>query len=363
MRTWASPTLRRSVVALLSVLLIACGIVVGTSTFAHAEDVTWTVRTASNAYGADRTSYSYTIDPGTTVDDALVVANHGETPVELAVYAADGYTTEGGEFNVLVGGETSVAVGAWVHAQTERITVAPGGTAEIPFTIQVPDNATPGDYAGGILTSLVQPEEESGISVDRRLGIRMALRVSGAIAPALAVENPQLSWGGGLNPFAGGDATLTYTLHNTGNAVVSAEQAAFVAGPFGMLRTDATDIAAPPRLLPGESWQVTVPFRDVPPLFWLTGAATVTPFVVDASGSTNGLDPIEVSAGGWAVPWMLLLIIVVLAAAIVTGVLVTRRNRRLARQREDARVQEAVDRALGESGAAERDREEPALTS
>jgi hypothetical protein len=346
MRIPASPTLRRSALALLTVLLLAAGFVVGSASWAHADDVTWTVRTASNALGADRTNYAYTINPGSTVDDAIVVANHGDVAVELAVYAADGYTTDSGEFDVLVGGETSASVGAWVHPGNERITVAAGESVEVPFTIQVPDNATPGDYAGAILTSLVQPDQADGISVDRRLGIRMALRVAGALAPSLAVENAQFTWSGGLNPFAGGDAALTYTLHNTGNTVVSAEQAATVSGPFGWFGTDAAEVVDPPRLLPGETWQVTVPFRDVPAAVWLTGAATVIPVVIDASGSTTALAPVEATAAGWAVPWMLLLILLVIAGVAAAAVLMIRRGRKARRDREDARVQEAVDRAL-----------------
>ncbi|KAA9108239.1 DUF916 domain-containing protein [Microbacterium rhizomatis] len=351
MRTWSPASIRRSAIALLSVFLIAAGFVVGSAGLAHAEDVTWTVRTSSNSLGADRTNYAYSINPGSSVDDAIVIANHGGIAVDLSVYAADGYTTDSGEFDVLVGGATSASIGAWVHPKIDRLTVGPGESVEVPFTVQVPDNATPGDYAGAILTSLVAPDQASGISVDRRLGIRMGLRVGGELAPSLAVENPQLAWDGGLNPFAGGTATLSYTIHNTGNTIVSADQAAAVTGPFGWLRTDAADIAAPPKLLPGESWDVSIPVGEVPPMFWLTGAATVIPVVTDASGSTTALAPVEASAGGWAVPWMLLLIVVLIAAAIVLTLVLVRRSRRRRTEREDARVQEAVERALSEKGA------------
>ncbi|WP_435192906.1 hypothetical protein [Streptomyces sp. NRRL F-5630] len=63
----------------------------------------------------------------------------------------------------------------------------PSGTAEIPFTVTAPGRATPGDYVGGLLTSLKQPDDAEGINGDRRLGIKVRLRVSGALEPALAV--------------------------------------------------------------------------------------------------------------------------------------------------------------------------------
>ncbi|MEK8108949.1 hypothetical protein NKG94_37190 [Micromonospora sp. M12] len=50
-----------------------------------------------------------------------------------------------------------------------------------------------------------------------------------------------------------------------------------VSGPFGLLRVRAGDIAAPPELLPGESWNVTVPVRGVAPAISLAATATLTP--------------------------------------------------------------------------------------
>jgi hypothetical protein len=339
-----SPRIHAAVVALLVVL----GLFLAPAGNARAaeNDVTWTVRTASNQFGADRTSYNYTANPGSTIVDAMVVVNRGDTALELGVYAADGYTTESGQFDLVVGGAKSTAVGAWVEGKTDHITVAPGETLEVPFTLSVPDDATPGDYAGGIVTSLGQPDEKEGINVDRRLGIRIALRVSGEIAPGLAIENMRVDWNAGLNPFAGGDATVSYTIHNTGNAALSAGQAAGVTGPFGWLPTEAGEIDAPPLLLPGESWNVTVPVRDVAATVLLSATATVTPVVKDASGSTTNLGPITASANGWAVPWMLLLLVVALAALVVGALRVLKSRRARQQAREDERVKQAVERAL-----------------
>ena len=82
--------------------------------------------------------------------------------------------------------------------------------------------------------------------MERRLGIRIRLRVGGALAPALTIDSLHVGYHGSWNPFSKGDATVTYTIHNTGNAIQSAQQAVSVAGPFGLLRTNSAAIAAPP---------------------------------------------------------------------------------------------------------------------
>ena len=345
MRT-VSALARTAVVAVLAALSVA-GASAGVASAAD-DDVTWAVRTASNDLGSERTSYAYDVEPGATLDDALVVSNHGDDELRLGVYAADGYTTDSGQFDLLTTDTASTGVGAWVAADQDVVTVGPGATVEVPFTVQVPDDATPGDYAGGIVTTLTQADDAEGINVDRRLGIRIGLRVGGELAPQLTVENLHVDYEGTLAPFGHGDATITYTIHNTGNAILSAQQAATLSGPFGWFTVPVGAIAAPPQLLPGESWDVSVPVDDVTPAIRLATTATVTPVLLDASGSTTALDPVAVSAHGWAVPWALVVLVVVLVLLVVFGARAVRRSRSRRRAAEEARVAEAVAQALQE---------------
>ncbi|MET8283574.1 DUF916 domain-containing protein [Micromonospora sp. NPDC005174] len=337
--------LRTTVLSLLAV--VAAAGVGGGPALAADGNVAWTVRTASNSYGEARSSYSYNVNPGGTVEDAMVVANRGPAPLTLAVYAADGFTTDAGQLDLLTRDKKSVAVGAWVKPSAGSVVIQPGRTAQVPFTVTVPANATPGDHVGGILTTLTQADQAEGINVDRRLGIRITLRVGGELKPNLAVENLHVTYDGPANPLAKGDATVSYTIHNTGNAALSGKQSVSVSGPFGILRARAADIAAPPQLLPGESWDVTVPVRDVTPAVRLAATATVTPLLTDASGSTTALKAVEVTAHGWALPWMFLLVLVLLIAAVVGAYQYRRRARTRRKAGEDARVRDAVAQALG----------------
>ncbi|MTD57949.1 WxL protein peptidoglycan domain-containing protein [Amycolatopsis pithecellobii] len=300
-------------------VLLAIAAFAGTGTVAQAqEDVPWTVGTAANEFGADRDNYRYTVDPGSQLEDGLTVTNHGTTPLELTVYSADAFTTEQGRLDLVAKGAPSTGVGAWVHPAQDRVTVQAGQSTQVPFTVSVPDTATAGDRMGGIVTSLMQGD------VERRVGIRIQLRVGGELKPGLSVEDLGVRYAG--SPFGTGDATLTYTIRNSGNAIVAARQAASVSGPFGSWHADAGPVADSPQLLPGATWKVSVPVHGAVPAVELAGSVTLTPLLTDASGSVAPLPAVEGTAHSVAVPSLLLLLLGV-AIVIAVVVLIIRRRR------------------------------------
>lgn len=310
-------SLPRAAVVLLITALAVAG--VGLRPAAADEGVPWTVHTASNSFGADRQNYRYSVNPGGEVNDAVVVANHGSAPLHLAVYGADGFTTKSGKLDLRTQDAKSTGVGAWVHPSRPTVTIAPGRSVEVPFAVAVPDNATPGDHMGGVITSLTQADE-AGTNVERRLAIRIRLRIGGELTPKLAVEAMHIDYSDHANPFAKGDATLTYTIHNTGDAILAARQVASVSGPSGRFNVAAEPIDDSPELLPGERWKVSVPVRDVTPALRLAATVTLTPLITDASGSIASLDSTENTTHGWAVPWVLFILLCLVAGLAVVAI-------------------------------------------
>lgn len=339
----ASRLIFRTVAATLLAVLGLSSVGAGLASAADSQ-VSWAVRTASNDFGADRENFAYTLDPAGTLKDALVVVNHGKKSLTLAVLAADGFTSDSGQLDLDTPDKKASGVGAWLKAKVGTVTVKPGASADVPFTITVPQNASPGDHVGGIITSLAQDDDSAGINVDRRLAIRVKVRVGGELAPALKVENLHVGYSGSANPFAKGSSTVDYTIHNTGNAILTARQSASVSGPFGSLEAVAGKIPDSPQLLPGESWKVSVPVDGVAPSLRLTGKVKVTALATDAAGTVAPLSPIEASSHGWAVPWSALLLL----AVAITLVVLTVRSRRQAKVREELRVEEGIARALSE---------------
>ena len=105
---------------------------------------------------------------------------------------------------------------ASVRLDRDDVTVPPGESAEVPFASRSP--ATPRPATTWVASS---PP-----TAGQRVEIPIRLRVGGPLKPSLSVEDVAVH-------YSGGDATVTYTVHNTGNAILTARQAVSVSGPFG----------------------------------------------------------------------------------------------------------------------------------
>ena len=294
------------------VLLLAVSVLLGSVAPRAAAAIPWTVKPAANDFGAGRPDYRYTINPGGQVEDGIVVVNRGTTLLHLALHAADGFTTRAGRLDLATKGAKSV--GAWAHPDQDEVTVPPGESVQVPFAITLPSDAVPGDYVGGIVTS----------AAAQRVGILIRLRVGGALKPSLSVERVRMHYANSPNPLGKGDATVTYTIHNTGNAILTARQTVSVSGPFGRWAVRAGTIADSPPLLPGETWNVSAPLRGVTPALRLTATVSLVPLLTDAAGSIAPLATTTASGHGWAIPWSLL---IVLCALVVAGLAFRSRRR------------------------------------
>ena len=276
------------------------------------EPPAWSVSTAANDYGSDRDNFEYTVNAGDTVDDGIVVANPGTETLDVSVYAADAFTTDTGALDVRTQDDAATDVGAWLQPGVDHVSLAPGASADVPFRITVPTDAQAGDHVGGIVTA--RTVTSGGQQVEQRVALRVHLHVAGFFRPGLQVEDLRTSYSG---PAAGtGDATVSYTLHNTGNAILSVRQDIAVGGPFGAFAAHADALDVSPALLPGESWRVSVPVHGVARTGWLQTTVTLTPLFTDPAGSTSELDPVTAGTHAWAMSWLVALVSVVVLGLV-----------------------------------------------
>ncbi|MEU1186085.1 DUF916 domain-containing protein [Streptomyces sp. NPDC005859] len=288
---------------------------------AHAADNgSWSVYPVSSAVAA-RPYFYVSADPGQTIEDKVVVANKTDEPLTFRLYAADAYNTaRDGGFAVKSLGEKMRGVGAWAELPKDRVTVPGRRTVTVPFTVRVPEGAEPGDHPGAIVALDERVEKGDGgvaLGVQRAVGARVYLQVGGPTLPALAVENVKVSHDQPLVPGLGDStATISYTLHNTGNVTLAPRVRLKASGLFGrtLLTRDLTKI--PSQLLPGQRVRLTERWTDAPQLDWTDVRLTASAENTSESASASFV----------SVPW---LVATVGVAGIGIGAwLLIRRRRR-----------------------------------
>lgn len=352
-RPWSRRALRAAVAAAaLGVVapfpLVAVGPPAAATSAALAQStevpVSWSVRPAPMPGIDQRPNFVYEAEPGETIHDALVVENLGSVELVLGVYASDAFNTDEGGIDLLAAGAQASDVGRWVRPEQRAITVPAGGAVEVPFTVQVPEDATSGDHTGGIVTSLTVSEPDvagNQVRIERRLGSRLHVRVDGELVPELSFIAFEIEHRPNANPFAPGSVVARYTVENTGNVRLRATRELRVDGSIGSTRiSEGADMA---ELLPGNSLELTQEIGDVWPTFGTTVEVELRPY--DAWGSSLDVLPRPVIARTsqtfLPLPQLVAVAVLVLMGALWWG----------GRQRRARQLEVAVQRAIAASEA------------
>ncbi|MCT2585572.1 WxL protein peptidoglycan domain-containing protein [Actinophytocola gossypii] len=298
------PTLlRAATLAVLTVVLVS-------GLPATAAPLTWGV-VPSGGRGA----FTYALDPGSEVADAVGIVNYTGAPLTLRVYASDAVHGTDGGFDLLPASGQSTDVGAWAKLNAERVTVPPRSRVDVPFRVVVPHNATPGDHAGGIVASLHTEGDDGTVSVDRRVGARIYLRVTGTLNPSLTVTDLGASFDG--SPLGSpGEVRVGYVVRNTGNLRLVGRPSVTVRGPFGLGERRLSGERLP-ELKPGDTLRVST----VVPAVWQLGRLTVEVAVTPEASGDQRLQPRPAADSAstrlWAVPWIPLAVLVLAVAGLV----------------------------------------------
>ncbi|GLX37194.1 hypothetical protein Sros01_32670 [Streptomyces roseochromogenus] len=297
-----------------------------------ADNGTWGVfpTPAAGAAMTDRAYFFHQGAAGATVSDSATILNSSDKELTFQVFATDAVNTpSGGAFALLPAETKPKDVGTWIALAPQAaatVTVPPKGRADIPFTVKVPGDATPGDHVGGIvaLNTAVEGVQKDGkvqVGVKRSVGARLYFRVPGPLTPGLSVEDVRVSRGAPLLPWVkDARATVSYALVNRGNVVVEPKVAVSARGLFGRRVLDRPARQPKLVLLPGQRVELTEPWPDSPQLDWVS--------VKVSAGAAAYPDLSSESAADFlAVPWTAAGAVLVLAGA-GTAVLVLRRRRR-----------------------------------
>lgn len=331
-----------AVIAAIAALVGAPGAAWGAADDTGGDDagIRWSVTPAGETGPDGRTAAEHTLDPGEGVDDYFAVRNVSDADVTFALTAADGFYTRNGRFDILASGEESVDSGTWISLP-EEVTVPAGQVAVVPYRIDVPDQAEPGDHAAGITASVLSigaTDDGTSVGVESRVGFRVLTRVTGEITPIAALARGSASYTLSWNPFRPGSVTVSFEVVNEGNTRLLVDGEATAGAGTSAFPGDGT----PQELLPGDERPFTVVIDDVWPLFFVPTTVSVGAESVTMDGLSSEVAPVETEIPVWAVPWpqlALLLGVVLVVFAIIGGRLRSRRrlDSLLAQAREEGR--------------------------
>jgi hypothetical protein len=310
--------------ALVAVLLGASAVAVHPGPAGADEHQSWSLLPTRTPGAPPRSYFIVDVEPGGTLRDSVTLTNPTDAPIHFRIYPADAFLTPGGaSFALRDHDEPMAGVGTWIELPVEEITVEPRTEAEIPFVMRVPDNAEPGDHAGGIAAMNTSPEshlDQEGVGFDimRIVGVRMYARVAGPLAPAVEVTSVAVDRSQPLVPYltGRGDGTITYEVTNIGNLRLEPTATVTITGLFGRTVTRLAPIELP-ELLPGSSVSITQQWSGLPPVEKLRAKISLVAGDVEVQRST----------AFWVFPWLVAAVLALLATALIIRWRLRRRDR------------------------------------
>jgi uncharacterized membrane protein len=215
---------------------------------------------------------NFVLKEGESKTGAVIVDNLDSKDATVSLYGADGTLSNQGTFAITTKSASQKTIGKWVQFETPTVTLKGNEQRQIPFTITIPANATPGTYGGGIAAETTNGngsvQTGNAVSVSSRVVVKLYVSIPGEKKTSFEWSNFSYNPGSdSKKPFF----NLSYA--NTGNTIINAEQKIDIQGFPGFSQT----VTLPTASLPQGS-SIDIPVRwDNPPLFgYLKATATTT---------------------------------------------------------------------------------------
>ena len=175
--------------------------------------------------------FVYTLEPGTTKNDGVLLVNNTDKEKTLMVYAVDSVVSSGGAFACRQMNEPKKDVGRWISLSKSEVTLQPGKNEIVPFTIKVPKEASVGEHNGCIIIQEKKEKKENqkGMVLTFRTGLRVAVTVPGKIVRKLKIENFQ------VEKRKNGNFLLRPQIRNLGNVSIDTDVKVITRYFFGLI--------------------------------------------------------------------------------------------------------------------------------
>lgn len=136
--------------------------------------------------------FLHTLKPGESVKDGVRVINDTKDKRTVNLGVVDAITSTNGSFSCRQNSEKRKGMSNWVKLDKDQVTLEPGESEVVDFTITSPKDASPGEHGSCItgqdtLSYGEKKAKTGGVSLGMRYAIRMAVTTPGKIVKKLTV--------------------------------------------------------------------------------------------------------------------------------------------------------------------------------
>jgi len=141
------------------------------------------------------------IAPGASVQDSIRLINDSNQE-KTYVLSAQNFTASGENgAQQYLEEERLTDLASWVHANGASVTIPAGGSADVPFTISIPQDAEPGGHYATIFFSQSAggASSGSGVGISQQVGVLLLVSVPGNVIEQASVDSFRLLNGSSMD--------------------------------------------------------------------------------------------------------------------------------------------------------------------
>ena len=182
-------------------LLVLAGLLTGLATrSAWAAESTLDFRVAPAAGSELSEGEDYFVlkmEPGDSRTQAVQISNDSQGPLRVQLAAVDAATAQMGGVDYGAEQLPVAATGSWISLGDRNISLRPGESSQVLFTVEAPVDAAPGVHLGGLAVWVAADEQQdaagapTSMSVQSRRVIAVQVDLPGPAIPALEIRGAQ----------------------------------------------------------------------------------------------------------------------------------------------------------------------------
>jgi hypothetical protein len=160
------------------------------------------------------------VDPGTVLDYEFSIENLTNSEVVYYLFPLNISGVKGAGVPIFAkdnNEKTGYEMADWINLSVTEVILPANDSVSVPFTISLPDDATPGSHFAGVFVSVDPPKiDRSGAAVGYQVANIISLRVSGDIIDSASIRQFSTSkfW------YSSQNVDFLVRIENSGNVLV-----------------------------------------------------------------------------------------------------------------------------------------------